>query len=241
MLAVTAYPILYAFYLSFFRADLRTPDANEFIGLEQLRHGAEQLDLVDGLRDHDVHHRRQRLLRAGRSAWCWRSSCTARSSGAAWSAPRRWCPTPSSPWWRRSPGASPGPRAWAGCAGDAAPLTEQVALDLDHHPGRGLEDGAVHGAAADGRPGAGARGPAQGRLDGRCHRLAAVLEDHRAADQALDPGRAAVPHPRRLPDLRQHLRADQRGATTPSSVSMRGLQQPDHAGSTSASARPWRC
>ena len=33
MLVVTAYPILYAFYLSFFRADLRTPDANEFIGL----------------------------------------------------------------------------------------------------------------------------------------------------------------------------------------------------------------
>ncbi|MGZ8719219.1 MAG: carbohydrate ABC transporter permease, partial [Aeromicrobium sp.] len=33
MIAVTAYPILYAFYLSLFRADLRTPDANEFIGL----------------------------------------------------------------------------------------------------------------------------------------------------------------------------------------------------------------
>ena len=31
MLAVTAYPILYAIYLSFLRADLRTPDANEFI------------------------------------------------------------------------------------------------------------------------------------------------------------------------------------------------------------------
>jgi multiple sugar transport system permease protein len=31
MLAVTAYPILYAIYLSFFKADLRTPDANEFI------------------------------------------------------------------------------------------------------------------------------------------------------------------------------------------------------------------
>ncbi len=31
MVLVTAYPILYAIYLSFFRADLRTPDANEFI------------------------------------------------------------------------------------------------------------------------------------------------------------------------------------------------------------------
>lgn len=33
MLVVTAYPILYAIYLSFFRADLRTPDANKFIWL----------------------------------------------------------------------------------------------------------------------------------------------------------------------------------------------------------------
>lgn len=34
MLLVTAYPILYAIYLSFFRADLRTPDANEFVFLD---------------------------------------------------------------------------------------------------------------------------------------------------------------------------------------------------------------
>jgi multiple sugar transport system permease protein len=33
MLAVTAYPILYAFYLSLLRADLRFPDDREFIGL----------------------------------------------------------------------------------------------------------------------------------------------------------------------------------------------------------------
>ena len=34
MLAVTAYPILYAFWLSLQRSDLRFPDASEFIGLE---------------------------------------------------------------------------------------------------------------------------------------------------------------------------------------------------------------
>lgn len=33
MLAVAAYPIAYAIYLSFFKADLRKPDANEFVGL----------------------------------------------------------------------------------------------------------------------------------------------------------------------------------------------------------------
>ncbi len=34
MLAVTAYPIAYAVYLSFFRADLRLPDQNEFVFLD---------------------------------------------------------------------------------------------------------------------------------------------------------------------------------------------------------------
>lgn len=34
MLAVTAYPIAYAIYLSMFRADLRTPDDNEFVGFD---------------------------------------------------------------------------------------------------------------------------------------------------------------------------------------------------------------
>ncbi|SDR73015.1 carbohydrate ABC transporter membrane protein 1, CUT1 family [Nocardioides scoriae] len=34
MIAVTAYPILYAIYLSFFKADLRLPGQNEFIGLD---------------------------------------------------------------------------------------------------------------------------------------------------------------------------------------------------------------
>ncbi len=34
MLAVTAYPIVYAFWLSLQRADLRTPDQNQFVGLD---------------------------------------------------------------------------------------------------------------------------------------------------------------------------------------------------------------
>ncbi|MCW2866402.1 MAG: Binding-protein-dependent transport system inner rane component [Marmoricola sp.] len=33
MILVTGYPILYAFYLSLFKADLRTPDANQFVFL----------------------------------------------------------------------------------------------------------------------------------------------------------------------------------------------------------------
>ena len=42
--------------------------------------------------------------------------------------------------------------------------------DRRHHPGRDLEDDAVHGAAAAGRAVAGARGPAEGRQGGRRHR-----------------------------------------------------------------------
>ncbi|MGI8417753.1 MAG: ABC transporter permease, partial [Nakamurella sp.] len=33
MIAVAAYPVIYALWLSLNRADLRTPDANKFIGL----------------------------------------------------------------------------------------------------------------------------------------------------------------------------------------------------------------
>src|SRR5258708_5029530 len=42
-------------------------------------------------------------------------------------------------------------------------------------------------------------------------RTAALLEDHGAADEARDPGRAAVPDAGLVPDLRQHLHPDRRG------------------------------
>ena len=96
------------------RADLRTPDANEFIGLENYVTVLTSSDLVGRVLGHADHHGGQRGLRAGASAWCWRSSCTARSSAAGWCAPRPWCPTRSSPSWPRSRGGSPGPRGSAG-------------------------------------------------------------------------------------------------------------------------------
>ncbi len=40
--------------------------------------------------------------------------------------------------------------------------------------------------------------------------VAGVHQDHAPADEAGDPGRAAVPHPRLVPDLRQHLHLDRR-------------------------------
>ena len=48
------------------------------------------------------------------------------------------------------------------------------------------------------------------RPDRRRRRVEAAGQSDPAADQTGDPGRAAVPHPRRVPDLRQHLRADRR-------------------------------
>ena len=210
MLAVAAYPIIYAFWLSLNKADLRRPNANEFIGFDNYvtvlsspiwwRRSASPCSSPSSARS---------------SSWCsgcsWRSSCTARSSDAGWCAPRRWCPTAivtvvAAFSWRF---------AWTEDLGYLTPERVRaahrvLAVDLDHHPGRGLEDDPVHGAAADGRPGPGARGPAQGGLDGRRERLEAVLDDHRAADQAGHPGGAAVPHPGRVPGLRQHLRPHQR-------------------------------
>ena len=94
---------------------------------------------------------------------------------------------------------------------DSAPLTSEVQGHRGHHPGGDLEDHAVHGAAAAGRALPGARGPAEGRQGGRRHRLAALHQDHAAADEAGDPGRAAVPDAGLVPDLRQHLHPDRRG------------------------------
>src|SRR5205823_1325024 len=42
----------------------------------------------------------------------------------------------------------------------------------------------------------------------RRRRLAALHPRHRARDEAGHPGRAALPHARRVPDLRQHLHPD---------------------------------
>ena len=55
MLAVAAYPIGYAIYLSLQRYDLRFPDQAKFIGLGQLRCRADLAVLV-AASDHGDHH-----------------------------------------------------------------------------------------------------------------------------------------------------------------------------------------
>ena len=210
MLLVTAYPILYAIYLSFFKADLRTPNANQFVFLSNyvtvltssiwwdsfgitlfITVISTSLELVLGMVLAIVMHR----TLVGRGLV--RTSALVPYAIVTVVAAFSWRFA-----WTQGTGMA---------RGQLGAADREVAVDLDHHPGRGLEDDALHGAAADGRPGAGARGPAQGGLDGRRERLAAVLADHGAADEAGDPGGPAVPHPRRVPGLRQHLHPDQRG------------------------------
>ena len=50
MLAVTAWPMIQALYLSLFRYRLTSPDDKEFVGLEQLRDGAHRLAVLAGHR-----------------------------------------------------------------------------------------------------------------------------------------------------------------------------------------------
>ncbi len=70
--------------------------------------------------------------------------------------------------------------------------------------------------------------------------LAAVHPDHAAADETGDPGRAAVPHARRVPDLRQHLHPDRRRQRHRLGVDPR-LRQPVHRAEPRRSGRPSRC
>ena len=52
MLLVTGYPIVYAVWLSLQRSDLRFPDDNEFVGLDNYVDGAHLEPVVAGRRPH---------------------------------------------------------------------------------------------------------------------------------------------------------------------------------------------
>src|SRR3712207_5241487 len=75
-------------------------------------------------------------------------------------------------------------------------------------PGRDLEDDPVHLPAAPGRPGPGAGGAAGGGQGGRGHLVAADVAGHHPQHEGRHHGGPAVPDPRRVPDLRQHLHHD---------------------------------
>ena len=57
MVLVAGFPIIYAFWLSLRRADLRFPDAGEFVGLSNYVAVLQSSTWWTDVRQHDVHHR----------------------------------------------------------------------------------------------------------------------------------------------------------------------------------------
>ena len=238
MLAVTAYPILYAFWLSLNNADLRRPDANEFIGFENYvtvlsspiwwhAFGVTMLitvisaflELVFGMLLAIVMHRtivgRGLVRTSALVPYGIVTVVAAFSWRFAWTEDLG-CLTPR------------------GRAADGV-----LAVDLDHHPGRGLEDDPVHGAAADGRPRPGARGPPQGGLDGRRD---AWQRFWMITVPPIKPAILVALLFRTLDAFRvfDNIFVLTSGANGTSSVSMVAYNNLIRA-LTSASARPWRC
>ncbi len=177
MIAVTAYPIGYAIYLSLKRYDLRFPEAGQVRRPVQLLGRAQLAVLVARPCGHPDHHRDLGDHRAGAGHAAGPADAPHAVRPRHRCAPRSWCRTASSPSWPRSAGSTPGRRApatWPRLFGRQRPADPHRPGDRHHHPGRGVEDDAVHGPAADGRPGPRPRGPAEGGQGRRGHGLAAV-------------------------------------------------------------------
>ena len=211
MFAVTAYPIGYAIYLSLQRADLRFPDANKFVGLENYTSVLSSslwwddfkttvlftvisvsIELVLGMALARGHA--PRALRAGDRAGVdphpVRDDHGGRRAGVEVRVHARHRLHRLVV--RHRSGVAHGARIVA----------------LRHHRHGGVEDHALHGAAAARRPRARTREPHRGGEGRRRDELAGVPQDHLAAHEGRDPRCAAVPHPRRVPHVRHDLHPD---------------------------------
>ena len=214
MLLVTGYPIVYAFWLSLQRADLRFPDATKFVGLDNYVDGAQLEPLVAGRPQHADHHRdlgrdRARARHAARAG-----RCTARSSGAGSSAPSMLVPygivtVVAAFAWQFAFDAGDRLRRTRWLGTDRALAHRARRLALRHHHHRGLEDDAVHGAAAARRPRARARRAATRRRRSTAPpRGSAFRKITLPLMKPAHPRRGAVPHARRVPHLRHGLHPD---------------------------------
>ena len=166
MLLVAGFPIVYAFWLSLRRADLRFPDDSEFIGLANYEAVLTSSTWWNGGREHADHHRvlgharahHRDAPRAGDVPRDLRPHGDPRVGARALRRRHR----------RRRVRVAPGLRPGDGLRGrsclslDPPPFTTRDGIDDHHHLRRGLEDDAVHRAAAARRPGARPRRPLQG-------------------------------------------------------------------------------
>ena len=167
MLIVTGYPIGYAFYLSLQKFDLRFPDDKEFVGFANygdvltsttwwtdvattlfITVVSVAIELVLGMAIALVMHRAIFGRGPVRAAILIPYGIVTVVAAFAW----QYAFDPTS-------GFVPGLPL---ISDDAAAAQHQERLAGRDHPHRGLEDHAVHGAAAAGRPGAGARRAARG-------------------------------------------------------------------------------
>ncbi len=183
MLLVTGYPIVYAFYLSLQKFDLRFPDDKEFVGLANygdvlssttwwsdvattlfITVVSVAIELVLGMLIALVMHRAIFGRGPVRAAILIPYGIVTVVAAFGW----KYAFDPTSGFVFGLPLV---PDDWA-------PLTTREGLALRDHPGGGLEDDAVHGAAAPGgpraRPGRAARG-GEGR---RREHDAALLPHH---------------------------------------------------------------
>ena len=182
MIAVTAYPVVYAVWLSLQRYNLELPNEVKFVGFANyaavlsspywwqalwvtviITVFSVAITLVLGMVLAMVMYRTLFGRGTVRTAALIPYGIVTVAAAYGWQ--YAWTPEPGLP-----------VRA---CSTTAAPLTSAVQGDRRDHPGGDLEDHAVHGAAAAGRAVPGARGPAEGRQGGRRHRLAALHDGSR--------------------------------------------------------------
>ena len=211
MLLVTAYPIVYAIVLSLQRYDLRFPDQAEFVGLRNyvdvLASSLWWQDLATTLVITVVSVVIELVLGMGLAC-----SCTGPSSAGARCGPPILVPygiitVVAALAWRFA--FDPTTGFVNGLLNTDRAGSPSGGVAVRHHPHRGVEDDAVHGPAPAGRPHPRAPRTSSGRPGSTgpppWQRFTQITLP---ADEAGDPRRPAVPHPRRLPDLRLGLRAD---------------------------------
>ena len=215
MIAVTGYPIVYSIWLSLQRYDLRFPAQQEFVGFDNygavlsnsywwtafgttmfLTVVSVAIEFVLGMALALVMHRTlvgRGLVRTVAlipygivtvvAAFSWYYAWTPKTGYLA-----NWLAADGAPLTDQWPSLFIiiGAEVWKTTPFMALLLMAGLAL---------VPDDLLKAAAMDGANG-----------------VAAVHQGHAAGDEAGDPGGAAVPHARRVPDLRQHLRPHRRRA-----------------------------
>jgi hypothetical protein len=204
MLFVAGFPILYAFWLSLHRADLRFPKLDRWVGLDNYRSVLTSHtwwnDVANTLIISVISVSLELILGMLIAQAMYRAIYARTWIRVAVLVPYGAVTVVAAFAWKLAFDPATGfvPSLFNL---STPPLTHTLGIVFGDDHGGGLEDHSVHRAAAARRAGAGARGPLQGRQGRWRHGPAAILPDHAAADPAGADGRGALPRARRVPDL----------------------------------------